>query len=250
MRNCWSLSLKLTAQGPLRLSRGKVEQREFGGVVPLTWAQSSPCLERRTLCHLWTPQEHYGIHVKTGSGHESLSTCDFLSIHHFQDLCLAESWFQSRLDNRGIQTQSDVMEPPTTWDKSSCVEFYLSLKQLWLQTMKLAAISPQPPYCLIHTEETVCLDLPGSCVERQVMMGVSSQAKSPFASARAAASRPWLDRAPRLNGCLSSYQPKVWWVRGKAEAHSETAYSPPTCLRSICVCGLHGANSVDEWMWQ
>lgn len=82
-------------------------------------------------------------------------------------------------------------------------ELHLSLTLM--ESHKAGSHFSQPQFCQFHTDKavTACLGSPGSCVERQAMMGVSSPAKSPFASPRAATTRPWLDRALRLNGCLS-----------------------------------------------
>lgn len=80
------------------------------------------------------------------------------------------------------------------------------------------------------------------------MVGVSSPAKAwCFLPRNSYKKDQSVDGALRLNGCLSSHQPKVWWECGKEETHCEKAYSLKRCLTNICACSHHGGN---EWMWQ
>lgn len=115
-------------------------------------------------------------HVKTGSSHESMSTCDFLSIYHVQ---CTEAESGHRTDyNTGVKTQSNVVEPLKTCLKRPCVVLHLKSNFYWKAKRQLP--SSQAPYCQKHKQYVVnaWLSLSGGLVERQATMGVSSSAKT------------------------------------------------------------------------
>lgn len=80
--------------------------------------------------------------MKTGSGHESLSTCDILSIHHFQYICQAESGPRTDYKHKITEWKKhdQMSEPPETSGKSFCVVLHFSPKQSLLIATKMVAI--------------------------------------------------------------------------------------------------------------